>query len=476
MDASTVSVLTPYNYFEWKSKIKIYLKRHGYYRVTMGLETEPQDDTEKIKWFNKCDEAFGTLCMSVSPDLLFHIESATTPNEVWTKLETLFGKQDELRGHQLENELIGLSPTNFDTIQDFFTKLKSIRLQLKQCGIEKEDKQLILSILSKLGPNYSVFVSTFYATKSALGSNYKMPSLDEFSVELAQEQDKLVHMGTIKPSKSHALVANQGTKEQKGFGKQEKKQKNQGEKKKDQKPIAPNTDNHTSSSKGDQLKKEKVKCSYCKRPGHDEHKCLKKQIDHLSHLLEKNNIKVPDSIKQSSLEGSSKDTEKNKGKGKGKALVAVASQRNTWIIDLGASHHMASSQENFASIEPCTMPAILMGDDTPVEVHGRGAVDVGEGTFQDVLCVPSLSTNLLSVYQITHTGFGKRVEFTPDNVAISELHDGSTVAMGKSYHQSRLYQFSHFVPDSPSTVLLTHSDEVSHLWHQRFGHLNYRYL
>lgn len=184
MDASIVSILTPYNYFEWKSKMIIYLKRHGYYRVIMGLEIEPQDATEKIKWFNKCDEAFGTLCMSVSLDLLFHIESATTPNEVWTKLETLFGKQDELRGHQLENELIGLSPTNFDTIQDFFTKLKSIRLQLKQCGIEKEDKQLILSILSKLGPNYSVFVSTFYATKSALGSNYKMPSLDEFAAEL----------------------------------------------------------------------------------------------------------------------------------------------------------------------------------------------------------------------------------------------------------------------------------------------------
>lgn len=36
------------------------------------------------------------------------------------------------------------------------------------------------------------------------------------------------------------------------------------------------------------------------------------------------------------------------------------------------------------------MPTILMGDDTPVEVHGKGYVDVGEGTFEDVLCVPSL--------------------------------------------------------------------------------------
>ena len=116
----------------------------------MGLETEPAKDEDKPKWFNKCDEAYGTVCLSVSPDLLFHIESLDTPNEVWTKLETLFGTQDSMRGHMLENELISLSPGNFNTIQDFFTKLKSLRLQLKQCGIEKNDEQLILSILSKL--------------------------------------------------------------------------------------------------------------------------------------------------------------------------------------------------------------------------------------------------------------------------------------------------------------------------------------
>ena len=85
------------------------------------------------------------------------------------------------------------------------------------------------------------------------------------------------------------------------------------------------------------------------------------------------------------------------------------------------------------------MPAIVMGDYTPIEVHRRGSIDAGKVTFQDVLCVPSLSTNLLSFYQITHTSFGKWVEFTPDNVAISELHGGSTIAVGKEDHQSRLY-------------------------------------
>lgn len=48
--------------------------------------------------------------MFVYPGLIFHFESATTPNDVWTTLEGSFGKQDELRECQLENEIIGLNP------------------------------------------------------------------------------------------------------------------------------------------------------------------------------------------------------------------------------------------------------------------------------------------------------------------------------------------------------------------------------
>lgn len=50
-----------------------------------------------------------------------------------------------------------------------------------------------------------------------------MPSLDEFANELTKEQDKLIHMGTIKSSMSHALTTNQGTREKRRPPKQEKK-------------------------------------------------------------------------------------------------------------------------------------------------------------------------------------------------------------------------------------------------------------
>ena len=82
----------------------------------MGLETKPNKDEHKPKWFSKCDEAYGTLCLFISPDFLFHIESLDTPNQLWLKLETIFRTQDSMRGHMLENELISLSLGNFNTI------------------------------------------------------------------------------------------------------------------------------------------------------------------------------------------------------------------------------------------------------------------------------------------------------------------------------------------------------------------------
>ena len=113
------------------------------------------------------DEAFGTICSFISPDLLFHISSCKNPNEAWTTMEGIFGKQDEMRGHMLEMELLTLDPKIFDNLQDFFTKYKDLLLQLKACGVDKfkEEKQMVLTTLSKLGPEYSMFVSTFHSVR-----------------------------------------------------------------------------------------------------------------------------------------------------------------------------------------------------------------------------------------------------------------------------------------------------------------------
>ena len=95
---------------------------------------------------------------------------------------------------------------HFDTIQDLFTNVKSLVFQHKQCGIENNKEQLVMSILSKLALEYSAFVSTFLSGKLTI-QNWKMPTLDSFMESLTHEYDKLVQMGTIKVRKDQALAA-----------------------------------------------------------------------------------------------------------------------------------------------------------------------------------------------------------------------------------------------------------------------------
>jgi hypothetical protein len=80
--------------------------------------------------------------------------------------------------------------------------------QLKACGFDKskEEKQIVLKIISKLGPEFYVFVSTFHSVRFASGATWKMPSLEEFIKSLTQEKTKRIIMGKIKGPKLHALT------------------------------------------------------------------------------------------------------------------------------------------------------------------------------------------------------------------------------------------------------------------------------
>lgn len=106
-----------------------------------------------------------------------------------------------------------MDPRNYEKIQDFFTKYNDLLLQLKGCGIDKskEESRQVLSIMSKLRPEYYVFVSTFHSVRLTTGKSYTMPSLKEFMESLIFEQDKLIGMGKIKPPKVHALAMHDGS-------------------------------------------------------------------------------------------------------------------------------------------------------------------------------------------------------------------------------------------------------------------------
>ena len=108
--------------------MQVSLCNKGFFRIILGREVEPHHPAEKNKFMNRLDEAFGYLCTHISRDILFHLEGLSTPKEAWEKLELLFGNQDDIWGHILENELIALHPNSFETIQQFVTNSSLLHL------------------------------------------------------------------------------------------------------------------------------------------------------------------------------------------------------------------------------------------------------------------------------------------------------------------------------------------------------------
>ena len=89
---------------------------------------------------------------------------------------------------------------------------------------------------------------------------------------------------------------------------------------------------------------------------------------------------------------------------------------------------------------------------------------------------PPLQLFFVFVYHMTHTGSPKRVTFDLDSVEITKKSTGELIVKGIANHSTKVYEFSHFLPVSPPTALLSHANNTNKIWHERYGHLNFKYL
>ena len=135
------------------------LRSMGLFRISSGKETKPTGDDKKIKWVNKCDEAHRLIVMSISIDLRFHISDIDEPDQAWEKLESLFGKQNEIRGHQLENEFLTSNPNDFSCIQDYLSKsIKLLDSYVQNARLRKKTNNVFIIFF----PNLDLHILFFY--------------------------------------------------------------------------------------------------------------------------------------------------------------------------------------------------------------------------------------------------------------------------------------------------------------------------
>ena len=153
----------------------------------------------------------------------------------------------------------------------------------------------------------------------------------------------------------------------------------------------------------------------------------------------------------------------------------------SWIIDSGATDHMTGSSKIFSSYKPCAgNKKIKITDGSLSAIAGKGSVFISPSlTLHNVLHVPNLSCNLLSISKITHD-HQCQVNFYPSYCEFQELTSRRTI--GNAREIGGLY----FLEDGSKSrkpitstcfesILVASSDEIM-LWHYRLDHPSFQYL
>ena len=149
-----------------------------------------------------------------------------------------------------------------------------------------------------------------------------------------------------------------------------------------------------------------------------------------------------------------------------------------WIVDSGATKHMTPYKCSFATYEPIEATSVLMGDNGVVEAIGMGSivVEVVVGgktkkiTFKDVLHVPKMKSNLLSVSKLVMRGFV--VHFNVHGCVVKSL-GGDVVAKG--FRNGNLYFITCKKVNGVEVAAFaqfTKDEDKFGIWHGRLGHLN----
>jgi hypothetical protein len=130
-------------------------------------------------------------------------------------------------------------------------------------------------------------------------------------------------------------------------------------------------------------------------------------------------------------------------------ITAVVSQVNMvtnmtkWVVDSGATRHICANRDAFTSYSSVgdDEAPVYLGDSRTAAVNGKGKVllKLTSGktlALSDVLHVPSIRTNLISVALLNKVGV--KVSFESDKIVMTK----NDLFVGKGYYDQGLFVLS----------------------------------
>ena len=425
MEKGIIVPLNESNYPTWKLQVKMLLIKEGLHGFVNGTEIEPNatEADALTKYRARKDKALAFIVLAIDPKLLYLISDPKDPAVVWTMLSDTFQKKSWSNKLRLRKKLYSMRLKNDGSLQDYLKTCVELFNEMAVIGDALSEEDKVISLLASLPDKYSVLVTALEAQDS-------VPSWEVVQERLLHEEAKKNGEGPSQPSHSQnsdtsALFSGNG---RKVF--QQKQNKRY------------------------------IKCFNCGKEGHMKKDCR---------MLKYQKANKPNKSESVNVTHSQPNNDSNITLLAGAFTSVDEIEKNAFIIDSGATQHMCCSNENMINYEMLSTPvSVQIGDGRVLKGVGTGCINIKTSLpnneiknicLQDVLHVPELSFNLISVSKASANG--RRVIFTDD---ACRIFSSSNDLIGLGKKSNKLYFLEcdiNFACTSRANVA-----NNNYLWHQ----------
>ena len=424
------------NYQIWKFKMEMLLiDKEVWETISKERPTQPNEE-----WLKKDGKARALIGLMVEDNQLCHIRKEESAAGAWKALKNHHEKSTLTNKIFLLKRLCRMQmPTN-GNMEEHINFLLDLVGQLEALGEKLAEHLVVALLLCSLPDNYNPLITA-------------LESRDEKDLTLEMVKAKLIN----------EYKRNNGTEIY---------------------PITLNDKENAMKITKGKPAYTKFSCHFCHKKGHFQRDCYSYKKS-----LEKNPEKPKNEQPRNESQKAKKiftnnasdtdesDNEEKPGKYK---CFMMKNQPKTikpvddWYIDSGASSHMCNNLKFFTKIQMGTNHPVELPDGRDIFASGigKGIIpcinekgEIQEIVTKNVLYVPELDTNLLSVRKLTSLGF--KVNFSGTDCTICE--ETTIIATGSTDH-SNLYRLN--TKEKLYKVMCNNMSNCIHKWHRRFGHRN----
>ncbi|RVW40422.1 Retrovirus-related Pol polyprotein from transposon RE1 [Vitis vinifera] len=380
--------LTPTNYLSWKTQMEAILIGYDLQKFIDGSHPAPPTTitTNNVvstnpayqTWLRQDKLLFGALVGTLSPTLVPLITQSKTSYEAWKILANTYARPS--RGHikQLKDHLKNITKGS-QSITDYMQSIKTRADELAALGKPLDQEDLIEKVLEGLNENYQSIIDAVNGRDSTI-------SFDELHEKLINKELSL--RNKISPSPLPASVHATNVRSTPWSVT-------------NRTPRLPgSTSTPTQVSRCPHFQQQFPQVQPPPRP------CNSSQFRPPAPWQAQANV------------------------------ATTISPNTTWLLDSGASNHVTTDLHNLALHNPFDgTDEIMIGDGSGLPISHTGSTSLTTPshsfTLSNVLCVPTMKRNLISIYQFCKSN-NTSIEFLPSSFHVKDLHTGAILLQGRT--------------------------------------------